>query len=300
MSIVEKALSKLHAAKPRGSETAPRDIGAPAHAAPTAPAAEPAPIRSRARIAPRERIQVDAESLRRQRVLPPVESLDRIADEFRRIKWPLLGAAFGKGTAPVPRGNLILVTSSVADEGKSFTSINLALSIAVERDCRVLLIDTDNIKARVTNVFGLQNRPGLIDCLKDGTSKLGDMVVETDIEGLAVLPAGRQDSAAPELFASRRMEYLLTELAEQDPSEILLLDCSPLLAKNEPQVLSRIVGQVLMVVRADYTPRPLVLDALALLDRNKPIHLVLNQTNADLLAKYYGYHQYESYEGRNG
>ncbi|HZF16081.1 MAG TPA: hypothetical protein VE046_09090 [Steroidobacteraceae bacterium] len=295
MSIVERALGKLQSGASgtgdsRTRETNPHAV-APAPAAPHEGVA--APFARRGRIEPKESIHVNLEHLRAQGMLPPHELASFLADEFRRIKWPLIARAREKGADVAMRGSIIMVTSSVPDEGKSYVALNLALSIAVERDCRVLLIDTDSAKARVSRIFGLQSHLGLTDCLKNERAALGEFIVATDIVGLSLLPAGRPDPSTPELFASRRMESLLNELASEDPNAVLLLDCSPLLAKNEAQVLARLVDHTLMIVRADRTPQPVVHDALALLDHSRPISVVLNQVAPDWLGKYRGHYGYD-------
>ncbi len=237
---------------------------------------------------PAHRIEFDLDALRSQQLLAPKESEARIRDEYRRIKWPLLEAANQKGNAGGKRNNLIMVTSSLPAEGKTFTSINLSLAIATERDSTVLLVDTDIAKPNVTRALGLTGRSGLVDLLLDESLNLRDVVVGTDLPGLNVLPAGKHHALGPELLASRRMEQIVNELGEARFGRIALFDTSPLLATNEAQVLSRLVGQVLMVVRADETTQSNVMEALALISKSASVAMLLNQSRSSAATKYYG------------
>jgi protein-tyrosine kinase len=208
--------------------------------------------------------------------------------------------AKARGPEAVPDGRLLMVTSSMPDEGKTFTAINLALGIAMEKDCTVLLVDADVAKAHVTQLLGLAHQPGLTDLLAGKELDPSQALIATNIEGLTVLPAGHLDAGAPELFASRRMSDLISRLAMDDPDRIVLFDSSPLLATNESQLLGRLVGQVLMVVRADHTPQPAVQEAIGMLDASKSISLVLNQVKGDFAAEYYGGYGHYNYESQEG
>lgn len=283
MSIVESVLNK---AKDSATVTT-RDLRPMERRPGSAPTISEAPPR------PHQSVNLDLDAIRRAGMLPTAELASNLSEEFRRIKWPLVAAATGKGgTVRLPRGNLLLVTSAVPGEGKSFVSLNLALSVASERDCRVLLIDADTSKARTTRLCGLIDRPGLTDLLSDESRDVDDLILDTDISGLEVLPSGRADSRSPELFASRRAERCLLELAERNPNQVIIIDSAPLLATSEAQVLARIAGQVLMVVRADLTARRAVTDAIALLEKGTVVRCVLNQMPKGPFGEQY-YYNYE-------
>jgi receptor protein-tyrosine kinase len=289
MSIVEKALRK---AQTPPQADAPLTTSAERH---EERRAEPVSKRSTAVVpeAPPFRVGVDLEKLRGERLLAPASEQARVRDEYRRIKWPLLETAKGLNAATLQRANFIMVTSSVANEGKTFTAINLALSIATERDSSVLLVDTDISKPNITRVLGLEGRKGLVDVLLDEQLDLKDVIVGTDIEGLTVLPAGRSHILGPELLASQRMAAIVEELSELRLGRIVLFDSSPLLATNEAQVLSRLVGQVIMVVKADSTPQAAVKEALALVSNAANVVGLLNQTHTGAFSKYHeGYYGY--------
>lgn len=292
MSIVEKAISKLQSARERALP-APVGVGAPSSAAVTARMPGAHPVRERAGAAPRECVRLDMARLRTQGLLTPEHASARITDEFRRVKWPLLATAFGREAQPVERGNLIMIASCVPDEGKTFTAVNLAMTIALERDCTVLLVDADAAKPNISRDLGLEGRPGLVDALASDIANLEDAVLDTSVAGLCVLPAGQRNVRAPELFASQRMDQIAAELAAHDPNRVVIFDSSPLLATNEAHLLARVVGQILVVVRANHTLQPVVREALALLDPSKAISLMLNQTEPGFGEYYGGYYGYE-------
>ena len=198
--------------------------------------------------------------------------------EFRRIKRPLIAKAFGKGDDPVDRGNLIVVTSALPNEGKTNTAINLARSIAMERNYTVLLVDADVSMGSVSSMYGLRDNPGLTDLLLDGTIDPGDVLVRTDFPDLVVLPAGQRHDHAAELMASEEMEALLEEIASRYPDRIIVLDTPPLLATAEAPVLAKHVGQVVVVIEADKTRQHVVKSALSELDPAKHIGLILNKS----------------------
>lgn len=282
MSIVEKALEKQKA------RTGAADAAFPA----AVPSREPAAVPPPPSVPDDSRrtgsaITVDFDSLRRAGIIPEGDAGRRLDDEVRRIKWPLLGAAFGESR--VPNGNLLLVTSAVPGEGKTFFSVNLALSIARERDAGVLLIDGDIVKPHVSRLFGLQGRPGLTDVLSGKVASVADAICATDVGGLKILPAGENGGTSPELLASRRMMEVLDWLRTNYADSIILFDSSPLLATNDSQVLSRLVGQVYVVIRADHTLQSLVLEALGLLHEGPVVACILNQVVRSGLEKYYGY-----------
>jgi protein-tyrosine kinase len=298
MSIVERALRRLQNSgqtPPRGGAVLrdQKPVRAPPVAAPSSGGAPGAALPA-ARV-PAESLQVSAESLRASGMLPPVEHADALADQFRRIKWPILESITTKRDADGSVASVIMVTSSVAGEGKTFSSLNLALSIACEKDFSVLLVDADVAKRHVTRAFGADDRAGLTDALSDGARHPEQLVLGTAIDGLSFLPAGRRQELGPELFASERMIEVINQLRAADPRRILLFDTSPLLATNESQVLSKLVDQVVLVVRAESTTQPMVLEAANLLDRSKEIRCILNQAHgSDLAEYYYGYGKEQS------
>jgi exopolysaccharide/PEP-CTERM locus tyrosine autokinase len=216
------------------------------------------------------------EILREARMLVPDAFDAKLADEYRRIKRPLLDNAFGKGAELMEHGNLIQVTSSLSGEGKTYTALNLAVSIALEQEKTVLLVDCDVIKQDLSCLLGLADRPGLLEVLDSGLD-LSEVLVATDVPDLVVLPAGTRHAYVSEVLSSNRMAALTREMASRYPDRIILFDSPPLLATPMTQIVAGLVGQVTMVVEADTTPQDKVQDALGLIGENKAIGLVLNK-----------------------
>ncbi len=237
---------------------------------------------------PDEVCHLNLEFLERQGYLTPKLARSQLAEEYRMIKRPLLINAFGRGAAPVERGNLIMVTSALPGEGKTFTSMNLAMSMAMERDNTVLLVDSDVVKPTLTRMLGLDSRQGLIDALLDPQMDLADIIVKPDLPNLRILPAGRTHAHSTELLASTQMRNMATELAERYPDRVVIFDAPPLLATSEASVVARLAGQIMVVVEEGRTPQQAVLDALAQLDNQKVIGMILNKDRRILSNDYYG------------
>lgn len=217
-----------------------------------------------------------------------------IAADLRRIKRPLLmalkkSAALGHSTLP---HNLILITSALPGEGKTFVSINLALSVAAELDRTVLLVDADVAKNDVARVLGVSYQTGLTDILERANVHIEDTILQTNVESLSLLPSGRMLPNVDELFASDKMIRLMRELAEHDPNRIVIVDAPPLHAGTEASVLARMVGHVVVLVEADKTPQSSVADALHQLKGIESVSLILNKArrrSSDHVTYGYGY-----------
>jgi exopolysaccharide/PEP-CTERM locus tyrosine autokinase len=210
----------------------------------------------------------------------------------------VLERAFKRDEGAVADGTLVMVTSALPGDGKTFTALNLALSIARERDSSVLLIDADVAKAHMSELLGIRGRPGLTELLEKPGMDPASVIQATDIDGLRVMAAGQRHDSLPELMASQRMRELTAQLAARNRDRVIIFDSSPLLATNESQVLAKLVGQILLVVRANGTPRNAVEEAVALLDRSKYVGVVLNQLRTLFgLGTYYSGHYNYNYGG---
>jgi exopolysaccharide/PEP-CTERM locus tyrosine autokinase len=221
--------------------------------------------------------EIDLEALEEQEYVTPGNTRSRLALDFRRIKRPLLINARRRAHGDEHPANLIVVTSSIPGEGKTFISINLAMSISAELDLRVLLVDADAARNSVSTVLGLQYDKGLSEVLARGGDHLEDSIFRTNIEHLSVLPSGSDLPNGDELFASDLMRRLAHDLAAEDPNRIVIFDAPPLLAGTEAGVLARMVGQVVVVVEADSTPQSTLTEALSQLDQSERVSLVLNK-----------------------
>lgn len=232
--------------------------------------------------------QLDFNELSKEGFLTPDTPNKKFIDEYRAIKRPILSNAFDRRTTNVEYGNLVVVVSAIPAEGKTFTSFNLAMSIAMEKDTTVLLVDSDILKRSLTCMLGLQDSPGLTDVLLDRNLSLGDVIVNSNIPKLNIIPAGRSHMHSTELLASQDMERAAIELSNRYPDRIVLFDAPPILVTTEAQVLTRLAGQVMVVVEAGKTEQNLVQEAVGLLDNNKIIGMILNKSRSSMGGGYYG------------
>lgn len=215
-----------------------------------------------------------------------------VAEDFRIIKRPLLRNARGDGgqAGAIRHGNLIVVTSALPGEGKTYCAVNLAMSIAMEMDITVLLVDADVARPSVLKVLGLGNEAGLMDILLNDQLGLPDVILRTNVATLSILPAGRANKHATELLASRSMSRLLTEIAERYADRIVIFDSPPLLITTEASVLAAQMGQIVMVVEAETTTQHAVQEALRQIESCPHINLIYNKTKAFPGGEYYGYY----------
>ena len=285
MSVIENTLKRLQGQRPAGPPSAATDAkGYGTVSAAGAARRRESPADG---AAPDQAVVIDANVLRAAGMLPPVHQEHEIAQQYRRIKRPLINNALGRGVVQLAGGNIIMVTSAIPGEGKTFMSLNLALSMRVEEDTTVLLVDGDVVNPRLTQIFGLESRPGLLDIVKDPALSAEQVIVPTDLPGLSFLPAGHQEANATELVASARMHQVVSKLGSQNPARLVLFDSAPLLVTTESQALAHFAGQVVLVVQADQTPQHVVFDALESLAEDKAVFLVLNQTTRHSHAGYY-------------
>jgi len=241
-------------------------------------------------------LAIDINTLRASGYLPEPGNDRQFKDLYRQIKRRLLKRALAKNAAEMPSDpRSIVVTSALPGDGKTFTSVNLALSLARERDVSVLLIDADLPKPQVSKLFGLTNRPGLTNILTDESSLPESVVLSTSIRGLSIMPAGPSAGGAAELLGSDRMQEILRGLRLVNPRWIILLDSPPLLVTSEGPALLSVAGQVVLVVRAGVTPQKAVVDAIALFGETQAGGIVLNDAPVGFTQSYYGYGTYGSY-----
>ena len=252
-------------------------------------AAAPAPPPQSERYA-----KIDRQRLTAANMIDPDGPVTGLSEEFRIVKRQLLLAARGgKGLDPVDRGERILICSAHPNEGKTFCAINLALSMASEKDNRVLLVDADFAKPSVLARLGIPSSPGLMDALANPSVDVEDYVIATDIPNLSILPAGAQTNQDTEYLAASRAGAVLDQLTAHDPARIIIFDSPPALAASPASVLALQVGQTIVVVHADVTTDSALRDALSLLSGCEHIQLMLNKTKFSPTGRkfgsYYGY-----------
>jgi len=212
-----------------------------------------------------------------------------IVEQYRRIKRPLIANLQEKGDKPTEHARCIMMTSALPGDGKTYTSINLAFSLAREKDTTCLLIDADVAKPHISGIFGLQEERGLLDALTDDSVDVESLVLPTDVSGLYLLPAGKPIEGATELLASARMQTILERLNGVNSKRICLFDSPPLLLSSESRVLVNLMGQIVLVVRAGVTPKQAVFDAIGNIEESKYVGLILNQSEIVTSGGYYGY-----------
>jgi protein-tyrosine kinase len=260
-----------------------------------APADVPVHTRAMAPARHSERFaRIDRNLLRDGSFIDPEGPVSGLSEEFRIVKRQLLlSARGGKGHDAIEHGERILVCSAHPNEGKTYCSINLALSMASEKDNRVLLIDADFAKPSVLKTLGIEHGPGLMDALADSNCDAESYVIQTDINGLSILPAGAQTNQDTEYLAATRTAEIIDQLTRNDPNRIIIFDSPPALAASPASVLALHVGQCLMVVNADVTTDSALRDALSLLSGCDHVQLLLNRAKFSPTGRkfgnYYGY-----------
>jgi len=247
-----------------------------------APAANDSARRSRSRL-----VNLDTKRLAAHGLLTSDAVGSPLANELRVIKRPLINNALGKSAAPVMHGNRIMITSSVPGEGKSFLAANLAMTIAMERDSTVLLVEADPTRPTLTRLLGVPPGLGLMDLLLQPALDVADLLVKLNIGRLTFLPSGTRHGHATELLASAVMEKLIEHLASRYPDRVLIFDAPPLLAAPEARVLARYMGQIVLVVEAGKTTHSVAQQALAAIESCPVILPVLNKASAREERMYY-------------
>lgn len=267
-------------APPLPVEPAPVLAKEPSAPAPAAQIARPRPTADAVGI-------VDRAGLEARGFVLPDAPVGTLAEELRIVKRSLLAAVRAKEPG---RGQVVMVCSARPDDGKTFTAVNLGLSLAGERDIEVLLIDGDVAKPEVLTTLGLEGGEGLVDALADSGVRPEDLIIRTDVGCLSVLPAGRQSHEATELLSSGRMAEVLADLVAASPDRIILFDSPPALAASAASALAGHAGQVLLVVRADRTSEADLREAASLVGACSDIKLVLNGAAHVAGAKRFSYY----------
>lgn len=232
--------------------------------------------------------RIDLKQLARSGYLVPAKARSEVAEEFRHIKRPLL-----KNIRTQPedgRNSLIMITSALAGEGKTFCAINLAISMAMEIDTSVLLVDADVIRPSVPTRLGIKAGRGLLDVLEYPSLDVSEVIFNTNVPKLSVLFAGTPNSRSTELLASDAMDCLLKELSRRYSDHVIIFDAPPLLLTSEARVLAARVGQVVIVVNGSRTPRSIVARAFAAVENCSNVASVLNRCYDPNEMRPYGYY----------
>lgn len=289
MSTIEKALDKLGQA-------------AAAEPVPASPATEPADTLVNAQAAQAavadnktasQFINIDLDSLSKRNFVAKATERKLIYEEYRVIKRKLINNAFGPLSSSLKNPNLILVSSSRPGEGKTFTSVNLALSIALEQDKTVLLVDADVLRPNVSRTLEISVPRGLTDYLSSDSVDVTDIMYSTNVERLKLIAAGKPHHLSTELLASDKMAALVDEFASRYPDRIVIFDAPPLLGVNETSVLAGMCGQAVIVLEENKTKLNELEKAISMLPPDLATGFVINKAHYSRDKGYgYGYGYY--------
>lgn len=300
MSIIEKAINllkpgnKTRSGQPPAAEREPAtrngferqyDVPGSGAAAEASPPDQAEQEKKTSR-----QVNIDLKRLHDLGIITRIDEKSRIAEEFRIIKRPLIQNSFNRGEGHNKNCNLIMVTSALSGEGKSFCATNLAMSIAMEQDHTVLLVDADVARPSLPRYLGIRPNKGLMDVLLDDNLDLSDVILRTNIEKLSILPSGRRSKRATELLASQDMSDLLTHISRRYHDRIVIFDSPPLILTTESRVLATEMGQIVMVVEAEKTPKKQVLAALEQIESCSDIKLIYNKSQPFNSNNYFDYY----------
>jgi exopolysaccharide/PEP-CTERM locus tyrosine autokinase len=296
MDIIEQAAKRLEELRRAGLEI-PDSTAAGAGVGGSAPVQKVSPSDVRASAASvtpgvahlSRLVNLDMEALAARGIITADSVRSQLADELRVIKRPLLQNATGKSAAPIKDANLIMITSAVPAEGKTHLATNLAISIAMELDHTVLLVDADVARPSIPAVLGIGNEKGLLDMLLDSSLDLSQVLLRTNIDKLSILQAGTQHPRATELLASEAMNRLLADMARRYSDRIIIFDSPPLLVTTEARALASHMGQVVLVVKAESTSHAEVKSAVAAIESCPVKMIVLTQASGHFDGHGYGY-----------
>ena len=271
MSIIEKSIEA--AGKDKVKRIQPRPVAA---------------SKAKQRSPRRERKTIDWSSKFAQELLGESLTDPLFISQFKQLKHAILQSAFGP--LAEHEANSVIITSPLANAGKTFVSMNLAQSLAQERDRNVLLVDTDNIKASLTTALGLRDNEGFFDVLDHPELNIEDVIVPTEIPSLQVIPTGSKYQDSAEILNSRRAKDLIEYLCRADPDRIIIYDAPPLLATSDTPALTDMAGQFLLVVEAGSTKESELNASLEFFSADQTVGLILNKAPRIANSVYGGYY----------
>lgn len=223
-------------------------------------------------------VGLDFAKVAASRICSPENQKSMTYNEFRSLKRKLLPMIYDPDTGATGR-NLVMVTSALPGEGKTFTTMNLAIALAAEPNLNVIVVDGDVVQNSLSSHFLEPGRDGLIELLTEKRHRLEDVLHPCkNLPRLHVLFAGAQNDAAPELLASNGMAQLCTSLSKHFKQSVVLFDTPPVLASAEPAAMAVHFNHVLMVVSAGTSRRDRLEAAVSEVSRCPSINLVFNRS----------------------
>lgn len=247
-------------------------------------------------LTPPESIEIDLFKMEEKGFVSTSAKRRLINEEYRAIKRKILDNAFGPLSKSLNNSNIIMVTSSRPGEGKTFTAVNLALSIALEQDKTVLLVDADVLRPNVMRTLELQNQDGLMEYLLGEKSDIAEVMCQTNVPNLRIIPAGKSHHLSTELLASEKMYEAVQEFANRYPDRVVIVDTPPLLGINETAILANLAGQAIVVAEEQSTKITDIQEAVGHLNPDMAIGFVVNKAqNIRKDGTGYGYY----YAGAN-
>ena len=270
MSKIRKALEKAKQTRKadvvnmfREGETVP--VAGPPTPKETEPVGETPAVAAQTR-----KILCDVRTLRKNKIITRCNG-EIIADHLKLLRTQVLNSMKDCGA------NSLLITSANAREGKTFTAINLAMSISQEVDHTVLLVDADLRSPSIHEYFGLDVEAGLADYLLR-RAEVQDLLINPGVEKMVILPAGRGLPNSSELLGSSQMQSLAQEMKARYPDRFIIFDSPALLDGADALVIANFVDGVLLVVEEEKTTQKELREALDLLSGKKIIGIILNKT----------------------
>jgi receptor protein-tyrosine kinase len=297
MNSIEKALQKKNLEATRKKEQddiSPPPVGVkPAQTSIEKAQANQSPVLDKviATTNSNAKIEIDFDALDRKGFVSTNTQRQLINEEYRAIKRKLLDNAFGALSKSLSNSNIIMVTSSRPGEGKTFTAINLALSIALEQDKTVLLVDADVLKPNVMRTLEQENRQGLMEYLLGEKENISDVMCRTNLDNLRIIPAGKSHHLSTELLASEKMFDAVEEFANRYTDRVVIVDTPPLLGINETAILANLAGQALVVTEESKTKLVDVENAVKQLNPDMAIGFIVNKSEkVNVDGSGYGYY----------
>lgn len=242
-----------------------------------AEAVRPKPTQTKVASPTNQKIEIDLDMLESKGFVSTNSQRQLINEEYRAIKRKLLDNAFGALSKSLNNSNIIMVTSSRPGEGKTFTAINLALSIALEQDKTVLLVDADVLRPNVMRTLEQENRQGLMEYLLGETDNISKVMCRTNLDNLRIISAGKSHHLSTELLASERMFDAVEEFANRYTDRVVIVDTPPLLGINETAILANLAGQALVVTEESKTKLVDIQNAVKQLNPDMAIGFIVNK-----------------------